>query len=69
VNVAGAGETVAQLGAALEFLGLYGATPVAQPVAITAPSGGAVVDTQARAAIVSILDAIGAAAGGIGITA
>lgn len=50
-------------------LGFYGATPVAQPLAIPAPSGGAVVDTQARAAIASILNAIGAGAGGIGITA
>ena len=51
------------------LLGLYGATPVVQPSAISAPSGGSTVDTQARAAIASILDAIGAAAGGIGITA
>jgi hypothetical protein len=50
-------------------IGLYAATAVAQPAAITPPSGGAVVDTEARAAIVSILNAIGAAAGGIGITA
>lgn len=51
------------------LIGLYGGTAVAQPSAITAPSGGATVDTEARTAIVSILNAIGAAAGGIGITA
>jgi len=50
-------------------VGLFGASPVGQAVAITPPSGGAVVDVQSRAAIVAILDVIGAAAGGIGITA
>jgi hypothetical protein len=61
------GATVMALGT--NKLGLYGATAVAQPAAIAAPSGGSTVDKQARTAIQSILNAIGAAAGGIGITA
>lgn len=69
----GASSTVQLNGAVVVtpsgHMALYGGTPVAQPVAIVAPAGGATVDTQARAAIVSILNAIGAAAGGIGITA
>ena len=51
------------------LVGLYGDNAVAQPAAITAPSGGATVDSEARTAISAILAAIGAAAGGIGITA
>ncbi len=51
------------------MLGLYSATPVVQAAAISAPAGGAFVDAEARTAIASILTAIGAAAGGIGITA
>ncbi len=50
-------------------VGLYDAVPVAQPAAIAPPSGGTTVDSQARAAISAILAALGAAAGGIGITA
>jgi hypothetical protein len=59
VPVAGTGTT----------LGFYGATPVTQPVAIPDPAGGATVDSQARAAIVAILDVLGAGGGGVGITA
>lgn len=62
-------------------LGLYGATPVTQPAAITAPAAtastnvtpfGYTTSAQADAivtAVRAILTAIGAAAGGVGITA
>jgi hypothetical protein len=50
-------------------IGLFGATPIAQPGAISPPAGGAVVDAQARTAITSILSVLGAAAGGYGLTA
>lgn len=51
------------------LLGFFGAGPIAQPAAIAAPSGGTTVDTQARAAIQSILNMLGAATGGYGLTA
>lgn len=62
------GHTGFQISAA-GGVGLYAATPVAQPSAIAAPTGGSTIDTQARTAITSILNALGAAAGGIGVTA
>lgn len=49
-------------------LGFYGATPKAQAANIPDPAGGATVDTQARAAIVAILDVLEATAG-VGLTA
>jgi len=50
-------------------VGLYTATPVVQPSAITKPTGGATIDAEARTAIDLIIDALGAAGGGIGVTA
>jgi len=38
-----------------QLLAFYGATPVDQPVAINAPSGGATVDAEARTAINTII--------------
>lgn len=49
-------------------VGFYGTTPVAQAAAITKPSGGGTIDAEARTAIDSIIDAIGATSG-VGITA
>lgn len=39
-------------------LGFYGKTPASQPAGISAPSGGATVDSQARTAITSIINAL-----------
>lgn len=46
-----------------------GTTERAQAAVIPAPSGGTTIDTQARAAITAILNVLGAAAGGFGLTA
>lgn len=35
-------------------IGFYNKTPISQPAAITAPSGGATIDSEARTAINSI---------------
>jgi hypothetical protein len=50
------------------LLSFYSATPVVQAAAITAPSGGAIIDAEARTAIASILNVI-KASGGVGLTA
>lgn len=50
-------------------LGFWGKAPIVQPAAIAAPSGGTTIDTQARAAIQSIINTLSAAAGGNGLTA
>jgi len=42
--------------AATDELGFFGATPVDQPATVTDPSGGSTVDTEARAAITSLID-------------
>lgn len=69
-QIRGAGAVPIVQVTGLNEISLYpGTTPVGQPAAIPPPAGGATIDTQARAAIVSILDVIGAAAGGIGVTA
>jgi hypothetical protein len=39
-------------------LSFYGVTPIVQTGAITAPSGGGTVDSQARTAITSIINAL-----------
>lgn len=46
-------------------LAFYGVTPIVQQSAITAPSGGATIDSQARTAITSLITTIK----NIGITA
>lgn len=50
-------------------LGFYGTTPTAQFAAIPPPAGGATIDSQARTAIDGILSLLGAATGGVGLTA
>jgi len=42
--------------AATDELGFFGATPVDQPATVADPSGGGTVDTEARAAIASLID-------------
>jgi hypothetical protein len=50
------GETGSRIGtSSTEKLGFYGATPIIRPTAISAPSGGATQDTQARAALTDII--------------
>jgi len=52
----GTGTKIATL--PTQKLGFWNATPVVQPSAISSPGGGVTVDTQARAAIDSILTAL-----------
>jgi flagellar hook assembly protein FlgD len=47
-----------KIGVSTSKIGLYGASPVAQYSAISAPSGGTTVDTQARTAISSLIIAL-----------
>ena len=39
-----------------EKLGLWGTTPVDQPETVSDPSGGGTVDSQARTAVIAIID-------------
>lgn len=39
-------------------LGFWGVTPVVQPAAIAAPTGGTIIDIQARAVLVLLLTAL-----------
>lgn len=41
---------------ASEKLGFFGTTPVDQPVTVSDPSGGVTVDSQARTAIIAVID-------------
>lgn len=67
INSSGTGEVT--LGQTGDELALYGSTPVAQPAAIDqVPTGVGATPAANAAAINAILDAIGAGAGGIGIT-
>lgn len=59
--------TVADM-AGTPSLGFFGAGPIAQAAAITPPSGGAIIDTQARTAIGAILTVLGKTSG-FGLTA
>lgn len=44
--------------ASTQKLGFYGATPIVRVSGISAPSGGATVDSQSRTAITSIINAL-----------
>jgi hypothetical protein len=50
-------------------IGFFNNSPVAQPATIANPSGGSVVDGEARAAIVALLDAFRESTGGNGLIA
>jgi len=66
--VAGNNEIVraeTNIGTGIKYLGFYAVTPVVQAGAITAPTGGAIQDAEARTAINSIRTALT----NIGITA
>lgn len=58
-----------KFGASNSKMSWFGAAVRGQAAAITAPSGGSTVDTQARTAINSILALLSAGSGGFGFTA
>ena len=43
---------------ATQKLGFFAAAPIVQPGAISAPSGGTTIDSQARSAITSLINAL-----------
>lgn len=43
---------------ATQKLGFWGVTPIVQPSAISAPAGGATIDSQSRTAITSIISTL-----------
>ena len=57
VNLALATTTGTNIGTATnQLLGFYGQTPVDQPTTVVDPTGGLVIDTEARTAINTIID-------------
>lgn len=58
-NIQGGTLTGTQIGtAANQKFGFFGQTPIIQPNAISSPSGGSTIDTQARTAIVALITAL-----------
>ena len=56
-NIALATTTGTKIGTSTaQLLGFYNAVPVDQPATVTDPSGGAVVDVEARTAVIAVLD-------------
>ena len=52
------GTVGTDIGLSNSKIGFYGTTPVVQPNAVSAPSGGTTVDTQARTAITALIAVI-----------
>lgn len=69
-NVVLGSTTGTKIGTATsQKLSFYNATPIAQGLAVAAPSGGATIDAQARTAITSIIGRLSASGGGVGLIA
>lgn len=59
LRISGSTGTGVRIGNSIsEKWSFYGVAPVDQPAAITDPTGGATIDTQARTAIIAIIDAL-----------